>query len=533
TSRESTDQHSGNIMAIMGSSAALVICTAIFLAGRLQRVQGHLYLMTPVSRNLWGTTAFNEPSFEFINFCPHCYQSRGPAAVRARAESLTNPKELASYGNGAWPLLTVYEKGEIAANGNYLEPDSIAVRHGICGDPEQTAAEGSNRYGNANSMYPVLETYTEGSVLEVKVVVSTTHHGHLEFFLCDTSDLDDPEGVVTQGCFNMHPLDRAEDDGDASPIDPNFPGRYFVDPTCRSGETDQTILPGAFPGDVITARYQLPSGVTCSHCVVQMAHYTGNSCMHPGYEEFNPPSWPSKCAPNKGDWILTGLNMCGVGDSYPEEYWNCADIEITSDGTPSDPAPVPAPAPEVETPAPVGDEPGNPQTFAPFFDSSTMTETPAPVDVTIEETPTPNASTTPDAPAATTDKTMLETPTPSTEKVMTEAPAPTPKEAGPPATFAPSVAATELPPDECEDPVAAYSQCGGTAYEGSTCCRPGYECTAIADCFSECHPIADTCSEGWGQCGGNNWEGPTCCWPGAECLERNEWFSQCVPDANA
>ena len=40
----------------------------------------------------------------------------------------------------------------------------------------QTAAEGSNRYGNANSMYPVLETYTEGSVLEVRVVVSTTHH---------------------------------------------------------------------------------------------------------------------------------------------------------------------------------------------------------------------------------------------------------------------------------------------------------------------------------------------------------------------
>ncbi|CAN0403918.1 unnamed protein product [Ascophyllum nodosum] len=519
--------------------------------------------MTPVSRNLWGTTAFNEPSFEFIDFCPHCYQSRGPAAVRARAESLTDPNELGSYGNGAWPLLTVYEKGEIAANGNYLEPDSIAVRHGICGDPEQTAAEGSNRYANANSMYPVLETYTEGSVLEVKVVVSTTHHGYLEFFLCDTSDLDDPEGVVTQGCFNMHPLDRAEDDGDASPIDPNFPGRYFVDPTCRSGETDQTILPGAFPGDVITARYQLPSGVTCSHCVVQMAHYTGNSCMHPGYEEFNPPSWPSKCAPNKGDWILTGLNMCGVGDSYPEEYWNCADIEITSgnsspirtwlvrlylrstsyltfkqswpvlhrpqyrpctDGTPSDPAPVPAPAPEAKTPVPVGDEPINPQTFALLFDSSTMTETLAPVDVPMEQMPTPYADIIPDTSAAITDNTTLETPTPSTEETIVATLTP--------ATFAPSVAATELPLDECEDPVAAYSQCGGTDHEGSTCCRPGYECTAIADCFSECRPIEDTCSEGWGQCGGNNWEGPTCCWPGAECLERNEWYSQCVPDAN-
>ena len=41
------------------------------------------------------------------------------------------------YGNGAWPLLTAYERGEIAANGNYLESDTISVRHGICGDPEQ------------------------------------------------------------------------------------------------------------------------------------------------------------------------------------------------------------------------------------------------------------------------------------------------------------------------------------------------------------------------------------------------------------
>ncbi|CAN0393718.1 unnamed protein product [Ascophyllum nodosum] len=79
----------------MRRSVALAMGAALFLAGRLQRVQGHLYLMTPVSRNLWGTTAFNGPSYEYINYCPHCYQSRGPAAVRARAESLTDPDELA------------------------------------------------------------------------------------------------------------------------------------------------------------------------------------------------------------------------------------------------------------------------------------------------------------------------------------------------------------------------------------------------------------------------------------------------------
>ena len=28
-------------------------------------------------------------------------------------------------------------------------------------------------------------------------------------------------------------------------------------------------------------------------------------------------------------------------------------------------------------------------------------------------------------------------------------------------------------------------QCGGDGYTGPTCCRPGYECEPVADCFSE------------------------------------------------
>lgn len=39
----------------------------------------------------------------------------------------------------------------------------------------QTAAEGSNLYGMDNSNYPVLETYDEGGVFEVKIVLSTWH----------------------------------------------------------------------------------------------------------------------------------------------------------------------------------------------------------------------------------------------------------------------------------------------------------------------------------------------------------------------
>ena len=56
----------------------------------------------------------------------------------------------------------------------------------------------------------------------------------------------------------------------------------------------------------------------------------------------------------------------------------------------------------------------------------------------------------------------------------------------PQATFAPTVPPPVAPTTaECEDPVGAYNQCGGTDYEGSTCCRIGYECEAVTDCYSE------------------------------------------------
>lgn len=39
----------------------------------------------------------------------------------------------------------------------------------------QTQPEGTNTYAQDNSIYPVLETLEEGSVVEMKVVMSTYH----------------------------------------------------------------------------------------------------------------------------------------------------------------------------------------------------------------------------------------------------------------------------------------------------------------------------------------------------------------------
>lgn len=71
--------------------------------------------------------------------CPSCYNAQGPDEIKKRALEKTDPSFLGEYGvaPGEWPLITAWEKGELAPNGNYLEPEAISVRHGVCGDPGQ------------------------------------------------------------------------------------------------------------------------------------------------------------------------------------------------------------------------------------------------------------------------------------------------------------------------------------------------------------------------------------------------------------
>ncbi|CAM9785964.1 unnamed protein product, partial [Sphacelaria rigidula] len=185
----------------------------------------------------------------------------------------------------------------------------------------QRESEGSNVYSTANKDWPILTTFPQNGVIKMEIVMSAYHWGHLEFFLCNSEDLSDPDGVPTQGCFNMNPLTRTAGDGVNSPIDPSYPGRYYVDPECREKETVQDKPEEAAEGYVMHMTYDLPRGLICKRCILQ---------MHVGYEEFDPASWPSACAPEKRDWIDLGLKTCGEDGAYPEEFWNCADIAITA-----------------------------------------------------------------------------------------------------------------------------------------------------------------------------------------------------------
>lgn len=54
--------------------------------------------------------------------------------MRARSVANTNADVLDALGGPDEFPLTY---GQFADNGNYLETNELAVRHGICGDPEQ------------------------------------------------------------------------------------------------------------------------------------------------------------------------------------------------------------------------------------------------------------------------------------------------------------------------------------------------------------------------------------------------------------
>jgi len=265
------------------------------------------------------------------HYCPHCFNSGGTGAVAAAS-------------GGVWP---------------YPETEATTTRHGICGDPA----------GNFEHAGPgeIVETYVEGGQIEIEIGITAHHNGHFEFYLCDTADLPDKNGDVTQECLNRHKLTRSSGVQDSHPIDPNHRDRYYLDPKC-------SMQKRSFPDSGIEAygtkmTFDLPKGLTCEHCVLQWYWVTANSCLAPGYREyFGGPSAPTTFSGCSGDggsngWWAPHLGDCR-GGSYPEEFWNCADIKISPNDGSTPPArptapPTSPPVTVITSPPSTAGEPDN------------------------------------------------------------------------------------------------------------------------------------------------------------------------------
>ena len=259
-------------------------------------VRGHGFLQLPTSRNL--DAYENKKDYNFMSL-----NAGGTGTVQSK-----------TFG------------------GLYLMPDPVAnaeQRHGMCGD----ISEQVQKYNDDVNAYSILHSYEEGDTITIEVVLTAHHMGHFEFYLCNVDQLIYPTKGITQECLYQHPLVRAPDDG-ISPIDPNYPFRYYLEPTaCMTYQTD------GYPGYKATMKYTLPPGVVCDHCVLQWWYYTGNSCIYDGYHEFE--GMKSPCTT---PWYNSRLGNCKDPGTYPEEFWNCADIRIKKKARPG-PSPSPSPSP--------------------------------------------------------------------------------------------------------------------------------------------------------------------------------------------
>ncbi len=202
---------------------------ALLMAGVLECVDGHGYMKVPSSRN-WV----------------------------ARGKGLDyNPNSL--NGGSAANVKKHDVNGHVWIR-NFPETEESVVRHGLCGDKpgESKYLKGGKIYGNPPGG-DIQATYTSGQSIDINVIVTAHHMGWWQFYLCDKGD------ELSQTCLNKHMLLRDPNDPSISPVDHNFPGRYYMIPTCYGAAAyDQTV------------RYKLPAGLTCPHCVLQWYWVTAN-----------------------------------------------------------------------------------------------------------------------------------------------------------------------------------------------------------------------------------------------------------------
>jgi len=188
----------------------------------------------------------------------------------------------------------------------------------------------------------IQETFVRGQEFDFSAVLTAHHKGHFEYKACPIQ----PGGKATQECFDNHKLEFVKDLLYNAPKDPNYPERAYIP---LSG--DSTVKDGS--NYLYTHRYKLPNDLIGELVLIQWHYVTANSCLPEGYNDYD---WPL-------GWYPGSLSTCGYplpadGNGTPEQFWNCAEVKITSGSSPvappvSTPIAVPTLSPVPPTPAPV------------------------------------------------------------------------------------------------------------------------------------------------------------------------------------
>jgi len=457
---------------------------------------------------------------------------------------------------------------------------------GVCGINQA----GTRDYTSYKSN--IVDTFDQGSVIDVKSVITAHHRGHVEMWLC-------PLAVPTPECFQANPLEFVEDLIYGAPKDDQFWNRGYLPPS--DGTTTEysttaipsyadgsTSIPSGLPnGLVLHHRFKLPNNVAGQRVTLLWNYITANS--------YNPVGYYNYTFPNSAWWYSTlAPTPCPLPDttSVPEQFWNCMDVTIEEDpslaatdgtegnapgsgplssgrgGCPADgsanpdatPGPGPTPGPTDPPPPSSGTAKLWEQCGGLNYASKSCEEGVCKPGIepdgsdniwysqcVLETAPTPTTTTT--TSTSTTTTTTTTAPLPSTTTTTSTS-----------STTTTSTSTTTTPPSS--GTAKLWEPCGGLNYASKSCeegvCKPGIKPDGsdniwYSQCVLETAPTPTTTtttgtsitttppSSGtaklWEPCGGLNYESKPCeegvCKPGIKPDgSDNIWYSQCVLSAS-
>ncbi|CAK1555527.1 unnamed protein product [Leptosia nina] len=142
---------------------------------------------------------------------------------------------------------------------------------GICGDAYDMSIPRPHELGGTYGKGIIVGKYESGQILEAIVDITAFHKGYWYFKLCP-----DPKNEPEQACFDKYPLEL--EDG----------GLFYYPPK----------------GGTFTARYRLPDGLSCDHCILQWRYVAGNN------------------------WGVCSNGTQAIGCGNQETFGSCSDISI-------------------------------------------------------------------------------------------------------------------------------------------------------------------------------------------------------------
>lgn len=138
--------------------------------------------------------------------------------------------------------------------------------------------------------------------------------------------------------------------------DSNYPARAYIP---RYSLPTLVYSSDGLYGSIYSHKFRLPENLVSDRALLQWHYITANSCSPPGYDQYN---FPSNFA-DEPLAVCDHIPEDGLGT--PEQFWNCAEICITEDGTPCSGSVNPQP-PSLSPPTSGDDEtstPGNDDTM--------------------------------------------------------------------------------------------------------------------------------------------------------------------------